>query len=74
MCTGNEIKLTPGDAVDCSADPPCDGVTGFAAANHNHCGKLLNQFRLLTEDQMFFVPTRRTTLITLVIKIVQCVK
>ena len=38
MCTGNTIKSKIGDASDCSADTPCDGVTEVPDANHTHCG------------------------------------
>ena len=38
MCTGNTIKSTPGDAVDCNGDTLCDGVTEVPDANHTNCG------------------------------------
>ena len=39
ICTGNEIKSTPGDATNCSADAPCDGVTSFPNADHSACAE-----------------------------------
>ena len=38
LCTANEIKSTPGDAVNCSTDPPCDGTTNVPNSNHTACG------------------------------------
>ena len=38
-CSGNEIKSSQGDARDCSADPPCDGVSSEVNAEHTACGK-----------------------------------
>ena len=38
MCTGNTIKSTIGDAADCNADTPCDGVTEVPDANYTNCG------------------------------------
>ena len=38
MCIGNTIKSAPGDAADCSADAPCDGVTTEPNAGHTACG------------------------------------
>ena len=38
LCTGNEIKSTPGDAADCSADTPCDGITSVPNDEHSTCG------------------------------------
>ena len=38
MCPGNEIKTMTGDALDCSADPPCDGVTQKPNDQHTECG------------------------------------
>ena len=38
MCTGNEIKSTPGDATDCSADPLCDDATKVPNDDHTACG------------------------------------
>ena len=40
MCSGNEIKSTPGDAADCLADPPCDGATKVPKDDHTACGEL----------------------------------
>ena len=40
MCTGNEIKSAPGDATDCSADPPCNAETEIPNHDHSGCGKL----------------------------------
>ena len=38
-CSGNEIKSTPGDATDCTADPPCDGATKVPNDDHTACGE-----------------------------------
>ena len=38
-CTGNEIKSTPGDTTDCTADPPCDGTTKVPNDDHTACGE-----------------------------------
>ena len=38
LCPGNTIKTEPGDAVNCDADPPCEG-TMIAGAGHTRCGK-----------------------------------
>ena len=38
MCPGNEIKTMAGDALDCSADPPCDAVTQEPNDQHTECG------------------------------------
>ena len=63
MCTGNEIKSTPGDATNCSADPPCDGITSVPNAEHSACGEsrlivifrrifgLLDDFRYKTSQE-----------------------
>ena len=42
-CSGKEIKSSQGDAPDCSADPPCDGVSNDPNAEHTACGKLQDQ-------------------------------
>ena len=39
LCAGNEIKSTPGDATNCSADAPCDGVTSVPNDDHSACGE-----------------------------------
>ena len=44
MCTRNTIKSTTGDAADCNADKPCDGVTEVSDANHTYCGLYTNIF------------------------------
>ena len=41
ICAGNEIKSTPGDANNCSADAPCDGITSVPNDDHSACGKSL---------------------------------
>ena len=38
MCPGNEIKTMAGDALDCSADPPCDNVNQEPNDQHTECG------------------------------------
>ena len=38
LCPGNTIKTQPGDAVNCDADPPCEG-TMIAGAGHTRCGE-----------------------------------
>ena len=40
QCTGNKIKTTAGDATNCDADEPCDGVGEVPNANHTTCGKI----------------------------------
>ena len=44
MCTGNEIKSTPGDTTDCTADMPCDGTTNVPNDNHTACGEYFDIF------------------------------
>ena len=46
MCTGNEIKSTPGDATNCSADGPCDGITSVPNGDHSDCSEseIINDF------------------------------
>ena len=39
QCTGNTIKATAGDATDCNADSPCDGVTQTPNEQHTACGE-----------------------------------
>ena len=38
MCTGNTIKTTVGDAGNCDADQPCDGIKTIPNNNHTACG------------------------------------
>ena len=38
LCTGNKMKSTPGDATDCDAETPCDGVTEVPDAYQTNCG------------------------------------
>ena len=42
-CSGNEIKSAQGDAPDCSADSPCDGVSDDPNVEYTACGKLQDQ-------------------------------
>ena len=42
-CSGNEIKPSQGDAPDCNADPPCDGVSNDPNAEHTACGRFQDQ-------------------------------
>ena len=44
MCPGNEIKTMTGDALDCSAGPPCDGVTQEPNDQHTECGLYFYQY------------------------------
>ena len=39
LCSNNTIKSTPGDAMNCSADPPCDGTLTVPNDNHTQCGE-----------------------------------
>ena len=39
MCTGNEIKRTEGNAVNCSADVTCDGTAAVPNSKHTDCSK-----------------------------------
>ena len=39
QCTGNKIKTMVGDATNCGADEPCDGVGEVPNSNHTACGK-----------------------------------
>ena len=41
MCTGNTIKRETGDADNCDADVPCDGVITVPNAGHTACGKFV---------------------------------
>ena len=41
LCPGNTIKSVQGDASDCNAETPCDGVSNEPNAGHTACGKLL---------------------------------
>ena len=41
MCTGNTIKREAGDADNCDADVPCDGVITVPNAGHTACGKFV---------------------------------
>ena len=36
---GNTIKSVQGDASDCNAETPCDGVSNEGNAEHTACGK-----------------------------------
>ena len=47
LCTGNEIKSTPGDAADCSADTPCDGDSKAPNDDRTACGEYLLIFHTL---------------------------
>ena len=58
MCTGNEIKSTPGDATNCSADVPCDGTTSVPNAEHSACGES-KPFRILQDRQLFHITEER---------------
>ena len=39
LCPGNPIKSRRGDAPDCNAETPCDGVSTESNAEHTACGK-----------------------------------
>ena len=47
MCTGNEIKSTPGDAADCSADTPWDGDANVPNKGHTACGEYFMCFAII---------------------------
>ena len=49
MCTANTIKTTVGDATDCDADPPCDGIKTIPNDKHTACGNFTN-IHLSTES------------------------
>ena len=51
MCPGNEIKAMAGDALDCSADPPCDNVSQEPNDQHTECGLYFYQYlkQLMTQ-------------------------
>ena len=50
MCTGNEIKSTPGDATNCSADAQCNGITSVPNTDHSASGES-KSLRILQELQ-----------------------
>ena len=39
LCPGNTIKSSQGDAADCNAETPCDGVSNEVNAEHTACGR-----------------------------------
>ena len=43
MCSGNKIKILAGNAPNCDADLPCDGLTNVPNAQHTDCGLLMNK-------------------------------
>ena len=40
LCPGNTIKKFPGNARDCLADHPCNGITKVPNGGHTACGNL----------------------------------
>ena len=38
LCTGNTIKTTAGNAANCDADQPCDGMKTVPTEDHTGCG------------------------------------
>ena len=68
MCPGNEIKTMPGDAPDCSADPPCDGVTQEPNDQHTQCGLyFLSVFKTVTPRAVVLIPHLMVLLRNLII-------
>ena len=60
MCTGNEIKRTEGNSVNCSADIACDGIAAVPNSRHTDCGKDL--VLLKVKDKIIHMIRRLKTL------------
>ena len=53
MCTGNTIKTTIGNAENCDANEPCNGITIVPNEHHTNCGKLMCEFDMLKKFILF---------------------
>ena len=48
MCGENTIKTSIGNAKDCDADAPCEGVKMVPNENHTDCGKIIYNLNLIS--------------------------